>query len=115
MKSPFTCQYCFKNYIHKGTYKRHIEKHLENKEFYCYECDQGFSRKDSIKPHYQKIHPGVEYPKFLTRREKVGTKVDYKRVKFHVRSRCSPTTNKKDNNNELDELLEETKRQYLLK
>ena len=103
----WTCDVCYKQYLHKGTYKRHLETHYKNFEYYCYECNVAVSRKDSLKPHYKQFHPTIPFPQLIQMREKSQTTDRYKNVKFNIRPKRS------EDDPELARLWEKTKADYL--
>ncbi|XP_070533339.1 zinc finger protein 19-like [Ptychodera flava] len=59
----FYCDLCKRGYMHKMTFKRHIQTHEREKvTFSCSLCDKTYMREDSLRMHMQKVHPGsVKY------------------------------------------------------
>ena len=49
------CEYCGKGFRKKNNMTRHVQSHLNLREFQCTECDKAFNTKPDLKEH-QKIH-----------------------------------------------------------
>ena len=50
------CQHCPKSFKLKVTMKRHVDAHMQRKNFQCADCDYCTIRQDTLTKHIQKKH-----------------------------------------------------------
>lgn len=50
----------------RDSFRRHISTHLSS-SILCSECDRRFSRRDVLRAHIKRNHPGTDYPEPQTR------------------------------------------------
>ena len=53
---PYLCPVCDKRFTHRGTMKRHILTHSEEKTFVCTFCDKRYKSKVGLNYHKRRIH-----------------------------------------------------------
>ncbi|KAJ8954960.1 hypothetical protein NQ318_000391 [Aromia moschata] len=56
-KKVLKCQYCDKNFTHKGDYNKHLRKHTKEQPFSCQICKRKFAHTSNLQRHYR-LHSG---------------------------------------------------------
>lgn len=90
-KKVLVCQFCNKNFTHRGDYNKHLRKHTKEQPFECPVCKRKFAHTSNLQRHYR-LHSGhrpfvcKSCDKTFSRKDKLEC---HKKSKFCKKSQCS--------------------------
>ncbi|KAJ8977285.1 hypothetical protein NQ317_015570 [Molorchus minor] len=82
-KKVLVCQYCKKNFTHRGDYNKHLRKHTKEQPFTCQICKRKFAHTSNLQRHYR-LHSG-QRPFVCANCDKKFSRKD--KLESHMRSK----------------------------
>ncbi|KAJ8920481.1 hypothetical protein NQ315_005350 [Exocentrus adspersus] len=90
-RKVIVCQFCSKNFTHRGDYNKHLRKHTKEQPFECPVCKRKFAHTSNLQRHYR-LHSGHR-PFVCNKCDKTFSRKDklecHMRSKFCKKNNCS--------------------------